>query len=155
MASEERSRALQRLEAALVEQDRLAERFDAAVGTSSEFGAYVRLQAAGDQVRAREAWLNWVDDEGYRGLNAGPIELLAESRPIEDWKVETMTSTEQRRSSEEASRRRGGSHRATGDRRVGQAVTARRNLNPGRAWINGREVGGTDPRYGHLAGPGS
>ena len=80
MASEERVRAVQRLEAALVEQDRLGERFHAAVGTSTEFGAYARLRGAGDQVRAREAWLNWVDDEGYRGLNAGPFELLAESR---------------------------------------------------------------------------
>ena len=80
MASEERDRAMQRLEAALVEQDRLGERFEAAVGTSTEFGAYVRLRGAGDQVAAREAWLNWVDDEGYRGLNAGPFELLAESR---------------------------------------------------------------------------
>jgi len=79
MASEERDRALQRLEVALVEQDRLGERLDAAVGTSNEFGAYVRLRAAGDQVAAREAWLNWVDDERYRGLNAGPFELLAES----------------------------------------------------------------------------
>jgi hypothetical protein len=81
IASKERDRASQRLEAALVEQNRLGERFDAAVGTSTEFGAYVRLRGAGDQVRAREAWLNWVDDEGYRGLNAGPFELLAESRP--------------------------------------------------------------------------
>jgi hypothetical protein len=80
MASEERDRAVQRLEAALDERDRLGGRFDAAVGTSTEFGAYVRLRGAGDQVRAREAWLNWVDDEGYRGLNAGPFELLAESR---------------------------------------------------------------------------
>ena len=67
MASEERNRARQRLEAALVEQDRLGERFDAAVGTSTEFGAYVRLRAAGDEVRARAAWLNWVDDEGTEG----------------------------------------------------------------------------------------
>jgi len=80
MASEERDRARQRLEAALVEQDRLGERFDAAAGTSTEFGAFVRLRAAGDQVRARDAWVKWVDDEGYRGLNAGPSELLAESR---------------------------------------------------------------------------
>ena len=82
MASAERDRAAQRLEAALVEQDRLGERFDAAVGTSTEFGAYVRLRGAGDQVTAREAWLNWVDDESYRGLNAGPFELLAESRAL-------------------------------------------------------------------------
>ena len=80
MASKERNRALHRLEAALLEQDRLGERFDAAVGTPTEFGAYVRLRAAGEQVAAREAWLNWVDDGGYRGLNAGPFELLAESR---------------------------------------------------------------------------
>jgi hypothetical protein len=80
MASEEHDRARRRLEAALIEQDRLGERFDAAVGTSTEFGAYARLRAAGDQVKAREAWLNWVDDEGYRGLNAGPFELLAENR---------------------------------------------------------------------------
>ena len=38
MASAERDRAAQRLEAALVEQDRLGERFDAVVGTSTEFG---------------------------------------------------------------------------------------------------------------------
>ena len=80
MASEEHNRVMQRLEAALVEQDRLGKRFDAAAGTSTEFGAYVRFRAAADQVTAREAWVNWVDDEGYRGLNAGPFELLAESR---------------------------------------------------------------------------
>jgi hypothetical protein len=80
MASEERDRAMQRLDAALGERDRLGERFDAAVGTSSELGAYARLRAAVDQVRAREAWLDWVDDEGYRGLNAGPFELVAERR---------------------------------------------------------------------------
>jgi hypothetical protein len=82
MASKQRDRAVQRLEAALVEQDRLGQRFDAAVGTSTEFGAYVRLGAAGEHVAARQAWLNWVDDEGYRGLNAGPFELLAESRAL-------------------------------------------------------------------------
>ena len=80
MASPERDSAVERLEAALVEQDRLGERFDAAVGTSTEFGAYIRLRAAGEQVTARQAWVNWVDDESYRGLNAGPFELLAESR---------------------------------------------------------------------------
>jgi hypothetical protein len=156
MASAERDRAVQRLEAALVERDRLGERFDAAVGTSTEFGTYVRLRGAGDQVTAREAWLNWVDNEGYRGLNAGPLELLAESAHslvLEDWKVETMTSNEQHRASERAARRRGGLHRAVGDRRVGQAVEAGHDLatrGVGRAWLNGREVGGADPRYRHL-----
>ena len=79
MATQEHDRAVRRLNAALVDQGRLGERFDAAIGTSTEFGAYVRLRAANEQVRAREAWVNWVDDEGYRGLNAGPFELLAEA----------------------------------------------------------------------------
>jgi hypothetical protein len=79
MASQEHDSALQRLDAALAEQGRSRERFDAAIGTSTEFGAYVRLRAAGDHVAARDAWLSWVDDEDYRGLNAGPFELLAES----------------------------------------------------------------------------
>jgi hypothetical protein len=91
VATQEHDRAAQRVESALIEQDRLGERFDAAVGTSTELGAYVRLRAAGDEVKAREAWLNWVDDEGYRGLNAGPFELLAESPnalALDDRKVE-------------------------------------------------------------------
>ena len=55
--------AVQRLEEALVEEDRLGVSFDAAVGTSTEFGAYVRLQQASEQVAARQTWLNWVDNE--------------------------------------------------------------------------------------------
>jgi serine/threonine-protein kinase RsbW len=70
--------AVQRLEQALAEQDRLDMCFDAAVGTSTEFGAYARLKRAGEQVAARQAWLNWVDNESYRGINAGPFELAAE-----------------------------------------------------------------------------
>jgi hypothetical protein len=62
MASEEHQSAVQRLDAALVEQDRLSERYDAAIGTSTELGAHVHLRAAGDQVAAREAWLTWIDD---------------------------------------------------------------------------------------------
>jgi hypothetical protein len=81
MTSEEHDSAVARLDVELVEQDRLSERYDAAIGTSTELAAYVRLRGAGDQVAAREAWLNWVDDGGYRGLNAGPFELLAESSP--------------------------------------------------------------------------
>jgi hypothetical protein len=91
MATQEHDRAAERVKSALVEQDRLGERFDAAAGTSSEFGAYVRLRAAGDEVKAREAWLKWVDNEGYRGLDAGPFELLAESAnalALDDRKVE-------------------------------------------------------------------
>jgi hypothetical protein len=54
----------------------------------------------------------------------------------------------------QAIRRRRGARRAVRDRQVRQAVNARRELaNPrvGRAWINGREVGGVDSRYRHLA----
>ena len=72
--------AVQRLEEALVEQDRLGMSFDAAVGTSTEFGAYVRLQRASEQVAARQAWLKWVDNESYRGVNAGPFELAADQQ---------------------------------------------------------------------------
>ena len=82
MARGQHDRAVERLEAALVEQARLGERFDAAVGTSTEFQAYVQLGAAGDLVAARDAWLKWVDDDGYRGLNAGPFELFAESHAV-------------------------------------------------------------------------
>ena len=42
-------RAVQSLNAALVERDRLSERYDAASGTSTELGAYVRLRAAGER----------------------------------------------------------------------------------------------------------
>jgi hypothetical protein len=45
-------------------------------------------------------------------------------------------------------------HRADGDRRVGQIVKGRRELPThrvgGRAWLNGRELGGADLRYMHL-----
>lgn len=44
--------------------------------------------------------------------------------------------------------------RRQGARRLANAIEARRQLNResrGRAWINGREVGGLDPRYAHLA----
>lgn len=41
------------------------------------------------------------------------------------------------------------------DRRMSRTVQARRRLTSprggGRAWINGREVGGTDPRWHHLS----
>lgn len=42
------------------------------------------------------------------------------------------------------------------DLRMSQAIQARRFLHPsprrgGRAWINGREVGGPDSRYAHLS----
>jgi hypothetical protein len=75
----EHDSAVQRLDAVRAEQNRLSDRYDAAIGTSTELGAYAGLRAAGDRVAAREAWLHWIDDKSYRGLNAGPFELLAES----------------------------------------------------------------------------
>lgn len=80
MAITESEGAVTRLEAALVEQDRLGERFFAAIGTTTEFAAYLRLKSAGAQVSARAAWVNWIKEKGYRGLNAGPFELRAEDR---------------------------------------------------------------------------
>ena len=80
MSSELHEDAVLRLEAGLREQDRLDDSYAAAIGTSSEIGAYERLRDAGARVAAHETWLHWVDDESYRGLNAGPFELLAETR---------------------------------------------------------------------------
>ena len=78
MGRTERDSATQRLEVATDEQDRVRGLFEAAIGTSSEFSAYSRLRAAGQEVRARQAWVNWVGGDEYRGLNAGPFELLTQ-----------------------------------------------------------------------------
>lgn len=64
--NQEHDSAVERLEAALIDQDRLGNCLDAAVGTSTEFGAYVRLRAAGEQVAARQAWVSWVENASYR-----------------------------------------------------------------------------------------
>jgi hypothetical protein len=71
----EHDRAVQRLEAALAAQDRLTERHQAARGTPRELAADAALHAASDHVAARAAWLKWLDDEAYRGLDAGPFDL--------------------------------------------------------------------------------
>ena len=63
-----------------------------------------------------------------------------------------MLSTE-RRVAVLAARRRGGLHRAGGDRRVGRAIHAGNGVpatTVGRAWIKGREVGRSNPRFAHL-----
>ena len=75
---EEHDSAVKRLDAAVAEQDRLQERHDAAMGTSGELSAAVQLSAATADATARDAWLKWVDDERYRGLNAGPFALRGE-----------------------------------------------------------------------------
>jgi hypothetical protein len=74
----EHDRAKRRQGAALAEQRRSSDRYDAAVGRCARLLAAVGLHAADQEVAARDAWVRWVDDDGFRGLNAGPFELLAE-----------------------------------------------------------------------------
>jgi len=66
MTSDARVEAMQRLEAALVEEDRLDAQYRAAVGTTSELGAHVRLRGASQEVAARQAWLGSVEDGAGR-----------------------------------------------------------------------------------------
>jgi len=77
-AGEEHDRAEQRLGAALAEQHRLSDRYDAAMGTLAELDAEVAVHGADQEVAARDAWLKWIDDEHYHGLNAGPFDLRRE-----------------------------------------------------------------------------
>jgi hypothetical protein len=67
MTSSERDGAVRRLESALEEQNRLRSRYDAAIGTSTELGAYVALRVAAEHVSARGAWLEWIDDGDLAG----------------------------------------------------------------------------------------
>jgi len=57
-----RKTGARRLDDALRDQDRLRERFQSAVGTSAEFGAYVKLENAREVVSARQEWLTQVDE---------------------------------------------------------------------------------------------
>ena len=70
--------AVQRLRAAIAEQDRLTYLYEASVGTRAEATADAARHGADQQVVARDAWLRWVDDDDYRGLNAGPFALRRE-----------------------------------------------------------------------------
>ena len=83
VADQEREGARQRLDAALVEQDRLGDLLDEAVGTSTEFQAYVRLQNASEQVAARQAWANWIETASERGLARARRRRLRTPRRIE------------------------------------------------------------------------
>jgi hypothetical protein len=60
MTTKEHDTAVQRLEVALREQDRLSDRYGAAVGTSNELSAYVRLRAAGEDVTTRSRRLEYL-----------------------------------------------------------------------------------------------
>lgn len=77
LLGQEHDRAERRLGSALAEQRRASDRHDAAVGRSARRHAAIGLHAADQKVAARDAWLKWVNDGGYRGLNAGPFELRA------------------------------------------------------------------------------
>jgi anti-sigma regulatory factor (Ser/Thr protein kinase) len=78
MTSPEHDSAVQRLDVCLQEQERLRERYVAAIGTSAEMRSYARFRSAGERVATRGTWLRWIDEKGSRGLDAGPWELLAE-----------------------------------------------------------------------------
>ena len=110
MTSSAHDSAVERLRVGVAEQDRLRDRYSNAIGTSTELGAYMQLRAAGDQVAAREAWVHWVDDSSYRGLAAGPFELLAESSE-EPWPPAA-----------ESIQRRVGVYRSDGDVRTGRVI---------------------------------
>jgi hypothetical protein len=61
-ASEE-DRAVARLRDALESWWRAEDRYEAAIGTTTELAAWARLRAARDEVAARERWLRWVEQD--------------------------------------------------------------------------------------------
>jgi hypothetical protein len=77
-AAEAHRRGEESLSAALAGQRRSIERYETATGRPGHLVAEVAVHAADQEVAAREAWLRWVDDERYHGLNAGPFELFSE-----------------------------------------------------------------------------
>src|SRR5215216_3457557 len=140
MSSALREDAVQRLEAGLREQDRLGDRYDAAIGTSSEIGAPL----------GRRRGLPRAQRGTVRGARRGPRSSVRTGLG----RLKIMTSRTRNRTTTAPARRRDELHRADGDRRVGQIVKARRDLATngvgGRVWLNGREFGGADPRYARL-----
>ena len=68
--------AVQRLEVGLLEQDRCSERYDAAIGTSSEQSAYAQLRAAGARVAA------------HPGTYAAVVHALLKDGPLQGKTVE-------------------------------------------------------------------
>jgi hypothetical protein len=55
--------ARERLAIAFAERDHARERYEAAMGTSCELGAYMRLRQASRQVSACDKWLRWAESE--------------------------------------------------------------------------------------------
>ena len=64
-ALDECERARRRLAEAFARRDRARQRYEAALGTSTELGAYVRLRQAGEHVSACDKWLRWVESEDF------------------------------------------------------------------------------------------
>jgi hypothetical protein len=60
---DELQNARDRLAEAFVERDRARARYEAAMGTSSELGAYMKLRHAGQHVAACDKWLRWAESE--------------------------------------------------------------------------------------------
>jgi hypothetical protein len=52
-----------RLSDAFAERDRARDRYESALGTSCELGAYMRLRQASEQVAACDKWLRWAESE--------------------------------------------------------------------------------------------
>jgi hypothetical protein len=77
MATAAHKAGARRLDSALLDQDRLRKRFQSAVGTSSEFGAYTRLESAREVVSARREWLTHVDE-----VDAATAAALARRRLV-------------------------------------------------------------------------
>jgi hypothetical protein len=61
--SDELASAQARLADAFAERDRARARYEAAIGTSCELGAYMRLRQASQQVSACDKWMRWVESE--------------------------------------------------------------------------------------------
>ena len=59
--SESHPVAVEQFQAAREERDRRVGRYDAASGSPEELPAFTELQAAEDQLAAREAWLKWIE----------------------------------------------------------------------------------------------
>jgi len=55
--------ARERLATAFAARDHARARYEAALGTSSELGAYMRLRQASHQVSACDKWLRWAESE--------------------------------------------------------------------------------------------
>jgi len=60
---DELARARDQLTRAFAERDRARERYEGALGTSCELGAYMRLRQAGAHVAACDKWLRWAESE--------------------------------------------------------------------------------------------